>query len=202
MRILITGGAGFVGSSLALDAQARSRGSRGLRVRQPETPRQRVGARHGCKDGGVEFVHGDIRSADDLADRGSVRSAARMLGRALGACRLRRQSGLRAADQPDRHDHCLEAARRHVPTSSSSRPAACIRSIGFAALPLDRQRRRASTSPDDAARIGLVAQPASPPTFRSAATARCTAPRSSRPSSSSTNTGRCTASAPSSTAAA
>jgi CDP-paratose 2-epimerase len=69
MRILITGGAGFVGSSLGLmlkrdRADAEVCAFDNLRRRGSELALGRL------KDGGVEFVHGDIRSTDDLADLG------------------------------------------------------------------------------------------------------------------------------------
>jgi CDP-paratose 2-epimerase len=68
-RILITGGAGFVGSNLALSFK-RDRPSAtvvafdNLRRRGSELTLSRLGA------GGVEFMHGDIRNADDLANVG------------------------------------------------------------------------------------------------------------------------------------
>jgi CDP-paratose 2-epimerase len=69
MRILITGGAGFVGSSLGLmlkrdRADADVLAFDNLRRRGSELALARL------RDGGVEFVHGDIRSTDDLADLG------------------------------------------------------------------------------------------------------------------------------------
>jgi len=69
MRILITGGAGFVGSSLGLmlkrdRAEVDVCAFDNLRRRGSELALGRL------KDGGVEFVHGDIRSTDDLADLG------------------------------------------------------------------------------------------------------------------------------------
>jgi CDP-paratose 2-epimerase len=70
-RILITGGAGFVGSNLALSFK-RDRPSAtvvtfdNLKRRGSELTLPRLRA------GGVEFMHGDIRSADDLAAAGPV----------------------------------------------------------------------------------------------------------------------------------
>jgi len=71
MRVLITGGAGFVGSSLALllkrdhpDADVCAFDN--LRRRGSELSLARL--RHG----GITFVHGDVRSAEDLAEIGEV----------------------------------------------------------------------------------------------------------------------------------
>jgi CDP-paratose 2-epimerase len=68
-RILITGGAGFVGSNLALSFK-RDRPSAtviafdNLKRRGSEIALSRLRA------GGVEFMHGDIRSVDDLTSAG------------------------------------------------------------------------------------------------------------------------------------
>src|SRR6516165_8601127 len=70
-RILITGGAGFVGSSLAL-AFKRNRSAAkvvvldNLRRRGSELALKRLRA------GGVEFVHGDVRVSDDLTVIGPI----------------------------------------------------------------------------------------------------------------------------------
>ncbi len=70
MRILVTGGAGFVGSSLALllrrdlpDADVRAFDN--LKRRGSELALKRL------KDADVGFVHGDVRSQHDLADAGA-----------------------------------------------------------------------------------------------------------------------------------
>jgi CDP-paratose 2-epimerase len=63
---LVTGGAGFVGSNLCLSLRAEASGRRvvafdNLKRRGSELNLQRL------KAAGVEFVHGDVRSPDDLA---------------------------------------------------------------------------------------------------------------------------------------
>jgi CDP-paratose 2-epimerase len=70
MRILITGGAGFVGSHLALSFKRDIPDSTvialdNLKRRGSELALGRLAA------GGVEFRHGDIRNREDLADAGN-----------------------------------------------------------------------------------------------------------------------------------
>jgi CDP-paratose 2-epimerase len=141
MRILITGGAGFVGSSLALllkrdHANFEICALDNLRRRGSELALDRLKAHD------IQFVHGDVRSTDDLAG--------------VGAFNLL----LECSAEPSVHAgydgdpsyvlqtnlggtmNCLEAARRHqadVIFLSTSRvyPIAALR-----ALPLERRSRR------------------------------------------------------------
>jgi CDP-paratose 2-epimerase len=71
MRIAITGGAGFVGSHLALSFKRETPDATviaidNLKRRGSELSLRRLSA------GGVEFRHGDIRNAEDFADFGSL----------------------------------------------------------------------------------------------------------------------------------
>jgi CDP-paratose 2-epimerase len=71
MRIMITGGAGFVGSHLALSFKRDMPESTvialdNLKRRGSELALRRLAS------GGVEFCHGDIRNREDLADAGSL----------------------------------------------------------------------------------------------------------------------------------
>lgn len=69
VKCLVTGGAGFVGSTLALQLQ---RDVAGIDVTAFDNLRRRGSelALDRLRAGGVLFRHGDVRSADDLADAG------------------------------------------------------------------------------------------------------------------------------------
>jgi CDP-paratose 2-epimerase len=71
MKILVTGGAGFVGANVALGLAARHEGWRVIafdnlhrRGSELNLPRLRAG--------GIEFVHGDVRDAEDVLAIGEV----------------------------------------------------------------------------------------------------------------------------------
>lgn len=66
MKILITGICGFVGSTLARSLLARAEGLQILGIDNLMRPGAETN-RQDLKSLGVEFVHGDIRSASDLA---------------------------------------------------------------------------------------------------------------------------------------
>ncbi len=69
MRILISGGAGFVGSSLALMLK-RDRPGDDIRVFDNLRRRGSELSLGRLRHAGVEFTHGDVRIADDLAEAG------------------------------------------------------------------------------------------------------------------------------------
>ena len=123
MRLLITGGAGFVGGNLAVSLAARHPDweivaldnlmRRGSELNLPR-----------LREAGVEFVHGDVREPADLAAAGRLRRDGRVLGRAVGPGRLRRHL-LLGPDQPDR--------RLQLPRAGAPRR-------GLRRLPLDQPR--------------------------------------------------------------
>ena len=71
MRVLVTGGAGFIGANVAVGLAAAHEGWAivafdNLRRRGSELNLPRL------RQAGVEFVHGDVRDAEDVAGVGRV----------------------------------------------------------------------------------------------------------------------------------
>jgi len=152
MRILITGGAGFVGSSVALmlkrdTADVRVCALDNLRRRGSELALERLRAH------GVEFVHGDVRSPDDLADVGAFDLLLECSAEPSVHAGYNGRPSYVLQTNLAGTINCLELARRHhadVIFLSTSRvyPIAALR-----ALPLERCGRRLDI-PADAAGPG------------------------------------------------
>lgn len=147
MRILITGGAGFVGSSLALlfkrdRADAEIIAFDNLRRRGSELSLPRL------KDAGITFVHGDVRNADDLAEVGDVDLLLECSAEPSVHAGYGGSPGYVLHTNLTGTIHCLELARRtnaDVIFLSTSRvyPIAPLR-----ALPLARQHDRLDLAAD------------------------------------------------------
>lgn len=134
--ILVTGGAGFVGSRLATGLKEQYEGARvvaldNLRRRGSELNLPRL------KAGGVEFVHGDIRNPGDLEEAGAFdlllecSAEPSVLAGYGGSPRYVLETNLTGTL------NCLEAARVHgaaIVFLSTSRvyPMAAIRKLNYA----------------------------------------------------------------------
>ena len=135
--MLITGGAGFIGATLALELGARHPDWEITALRQPPPARLRAQPARACARPGPASSTATCAQPDDLLGGGRVRRARRVLGRALGAGRRRRrpdyvvQTNLRRR-LPLPGAGAAAAARR----SCSSPPAACTRSPRSNALAL------------------------------------------------------------------
>jgi CDP-paratose 2-epimerase len=141
MRILITGGAGFVGANLALMLK---RDLPDLEILAFDNLRRRGSelALHRFRDGGVRFVHGDVRSPDDLADVGGFDLMIECSAEPSVQAGYESSPAYVLRTNIDGTIHCLEEARKHradVIFLSTSRvyPIAPLR-----ALPLDRAGTR------------------------------------------------------------
>jgi CDP-paratose 2-epimerase len=134
MRVLITGGAGFVGGNLAVFLRARHAGWEvvaldNLRRRGSELQLPRL------REAGVRFVHGDVRSRSDLASVGEVEaivecSAEPSVLAGMSAAEYVVETNLIGAA------NCLELARAHgsfLVFISTSRvyPLAALRSLAL-----------------------------------------------------------------------
>jgi CDP-paratose 2-epimerase len=134
-RILVTGGAGFIGANVAVSLSARHRDWEivvldNLRRRGAELNLARL------REAGVTFVHGDVRQLDDLLSAGPITALLEcsaepsVMAGVGGSPEYVVQSNLIGAY------HCLELARRHgayVVFLSTSRvyPVAALESLGL-----------------------------------------------------------------------
>lgn len=111
--VLVTGGAGFVGSWIA---SALAREATSARVVALDNLRRRGAALHvpTLEAAGVHFVHGDVRSADDVAEATSACDL-------IVDCSAEASASAGYSESPHRvvqtnltgTIHCLEKARRH-----------------------------------------------------------------------------------------
>lgn len=112
MRILITGGAGFVGSSLALMLKRELPGVEicafdNLRRRGSELALGRL------REGDVEFVHGDVRCPDDLTDIGGFDLLLECSAEPSVQTGYEGSPAYVLQTNLEGTIHCLEAARKH-----------------------------------------------------------------------------------------
>ena len=171
-RILVTGGAGFVGSSLCLALKKNNPGAAVIafdnlhrRGSELNLPRLRAA--------GVEFLHGDVRSPEDLAAAGPPNL--------IVECSAEPSAQAGYGGSPDYLIetnlvgcyHCLELARRAKAdflflSTSRVYPYRLLNQLEFFE---DETRFRLT----DRQSISGASQPASPRTSRSKERARCTA---------------------------
>jgi CDP-paratose 2-epimerase len=147
MRVLITGGAGFVGSSLGLLLKRDQPATDvvafdNLRRRGSELALPRL------RDAGIRFVHGDVRSPDDLAEAGDVDLLLECSAEPSVQAGYDGSPGYVLHTNLTGTIHCLELARRcraDVVFLSTSRVYPIE---GLRALPLERRGQRLDVAPD------------------------------------------------------
>jgi CDP-paratose 2-epimerase len=135
MRLLVTGGAGFVGSSAAI----------GLAQRHPDwhlvaldNLRRRGGELNlpRLRQAGVEFHHGDVRVAADLTEIGPIDAILECSAEPSALAGVDGRPDYAVKSNLDGAFHCLELARRHgayLVFLSTSRvyPVAALRELAL-----------------------------------------------------------------------
>jgi CDP-paratose 2-epimerase len=110
-RVLITGGAGFVGASLAVALAGRHPGweliaQDNLKRRGAELNLPRL------REAGVDFVHGDVRSPDDMAGLGPIDALVECSAEPSALAGVDGATGYPVQTNLLGAYHCLELARR------------------------------------------------------------------------------------------
>ena len=125
MRLLVSGGAGFVGANVAL----------GLIKRHPEWEIVALDNLHRrgsdlnlprLRAAGIEFIHGDVRVLDDLLAVGEVDAILECSAEPSALSGFDGRPGYVVDTNLLGAYHCLELARRHNAIWCSSQPAGCI----------------------------------------------------------------------------
>jgi len=142
VKCLVTGGAGFVGSTLALLLK-RDLGA-GIEVVALDNLRRRGSelAIDRLREGGVEFLHGDVRSADDLAAAGRFDLLIECSAEPSVHAGYDGQTAYVLDTNLMGVARCLEAARRHDATLIFLSTSRVYSIPALRALPLERRGGR------------------------------------------------------------
>jgi CDP-paratose 2-epimerase len=151
LRVLITGGAGFIGASLGVDLAARhpdwelsaldNLHRRGTELNLPR-----------LRSAGVRFIHGDVREPDDLRAAGEFDALLECSAEPSVMAGLDGATGFLVRTNLLGAYHCLEAAAEHgaqVVFLSTSRvyPVGTLNSLAYVELPTRFQLADAQETP-------------------------------------------------------